>query len=116
MQKCCHAGSVSLPQRFCCWPPGAQAQETAKGAAATQGARPATDQKKKAVTVKKKAAQPGGCAVNGRKWASGKSCMTTCNEKQTLCDMRICAKGEWKNYGSCFGQGAVAKNCPPSCE
>lgn len=98
--------------------PIAQAVEAAKPA--TQADKPAKAKAAESKSAKKNApegAKAGDCLSDSKKkWHNGASCRTTCDAKGTLCDMRLCKSGSWKNYGSCFGPGAVAANCPASCE
>jgi len=92
----------------------AQAEESSKPT--TQNAKPTKVVKaKKPASAKQPPAGKDSCERGGKHWASGASCRTTCNDKNTVCDMRICAKGEWKNFGSCFGSSAVSPNCPAEC-
>lgn len=98
--------------------PVAQAQEAGQAATQAGKARKAGGTNKKKSDTKKgrSPVKAVGCEQSGKKWADGKHCMVRCDEKGTMCDMRMCANGNWKNYGSCFGPSAVSPNCPPSCE
>lgn len=94
------------------WVPCAQAQEVGKATVQTsvKGKNKISSKKEKRGTTK-----AGACVYNNKQWSDGAHCTIACNSQGTFCDMRICTKGSWKPYSSCFGPAAVAPNCPASC-